>query len=63
MTIGQGSFIQTPCVYRMVVLELWALKNMHFYLIINYIFTYIIILGIFRCLNVACDVAYVEKSC
>ena len=52
-----------PCVYRMVVLELCALKNMHFYLIINYIFTYIIILGIFHCLNVACDVAYVEKSC
>ena len=56
MRRGQGSFIQTPCVYGMVVLELCALKNMHFYLIINYIFTYIIIMGIFHCLNVECDV-------
>ena len=35
-----------------------------FYLIINYIFTYkIIIIGIFYCLNVACDVTFVEKTC
>ena len=49
---------------RVVLFEWRALKNniMHFYLIINYIFTYIIIMDIFHCLNVAYDVNSVEKS-
>ena len=50
---------------NMNMLELCALKNntMHFLFDNKILFSHIIFISIFHCLNVACDVASVEKSC